>query len=90
MSFTETYNNADSDTMNLITKRLIAWNNDYTPYIKVVLAFIKILQHDINQAEQCTYIIHTKGKCSVKEADFQTLFKYKELLSDKGIECTIE
>ncbi|HAN38792.1 MAG TPA: Clp protease ClpS, partial [Chitinophagaceae bacterium] len=42
------------------------------------------------QAEQCTLIIHFKGKCAVKNGDYDTLKGMCDRITDRGIGATIE
>ena len=42
---------------------LIVYNDDVNSFDHVINALIKICKHEVEQAEQCTWIIHYKGKC---------------------------
>jgi ATP-dependent Clp protease adaptor protein ClpS len=70
-------------------RSLIVYNDDVNTFDHVIESLVKICKHDLVQAEQCTYIIHYKGKCDVKTGDFETLRPMCEALLDKGISAKI-
>ena len=41
------------------------------------------------QAEQCTWLIHFKGKCKVKEGSYSFLKPMREGITNAGINATI-
>lgn len=69
---------------------LIVHNDDYNTFDHVINTLVKVCKHDVHQAEQCTYIIHFKGRCAVKKGTFTTLKPMKEGINDAGISATIE
>lgn len=71
-------------------KDLIVHNDDHNTFDHVINTLIKVCKHEIHQAEQCTYIIHFKGKCAVKKGSFRELKPMKEGINDAGISATIE
>ena len=46
---------------------LVVFNDDINTFEHVAKILIKVCQHTPEQAEQCTLIIHYKGKCTVKK-----------------------
>ncbi|HCX24309.1 MAG: Clp protease ClpS [Flammeovirgaceae bacterium] len=71
-------------------KNLVVHNDNYNTFDHVINTLIKVCKHDTHQAEQCTYIIHYKGKCSVKNGSFTELKPMKDGITDAGIAATIE
>ena len=69
---------------------LVVFNDDYNTFDFVIESLIKICQHDPIQAEQCTFIIHYNGKCSVKDGSFNKLRPMCEALLDRGLSATID
>ena len=69
---------------------LIVHNDNFNTFDHVINTLIKVCKHEVHQAEQCTYIIHFKGKCAVKKGDFKELKPMKEAINDAGISATIE
>jgi ATP-dependent Clp protease adaptor protein ClpS len=71
-------------------KRLVVHNDEVNTFEDVIEALIDICNHTPDQAEQCTMIIHHKGKCSVKEGDEDILNDMRRKLVDIGIGATVE
>jgi ATP-dependent Clp protease adaptor protein ClpS len=56
----------------------------------VISALIDICEHDVLQAEQCTLMVHYKGKCDVKNGSLSYLRPMKNALVQKGLKATID
>jgi ATP-dependent Clp protease adaptor protein ClpS len=69
---------------------LILHNDEVNTFDYVIETLVNVCKMDTIQAEQCTYLVHYKGKCDVKKGDFDYLKPYKEALIDKGLEATID
>ena len=69
---------------------LVIYNDDVNTFDFVIDSLIKICQHERIQAEQCTFIIHYRGRCSVKDGDFPDLRPLCEALLERGLTATIE
>ncbi len=72
------------------TNKLIVLNDDVNTFEHVIITLMKICQHSAEQAEQCAVIIHTKGKCSVKEGSFEELVPLKTAITDAGLWAKID
>jgi ATP-dependent Clp protease adaptor protein ClpS len=68
---------------------LIVYNDDFNTFEHVIRTLIRVCQHTIEQAEQCTWIIHHKGKCTVKQGDFDFLKPMRDAICEVGIEARI-
>ncbi|MER3127501.1 ATP-dependent Clp protease adaptor ClpS, partial [Bacillus pumilus] len=55
------------------THSLIVWNDEVNTFEWVIDTLIEVCDHTLEQAEQCAYIIHTKGKYAVKHGDYESL-----------------
>lgn len=69
---------------------LIVHNDDHNTFDHVINTLVRVCKHDVHQAEQCTYLIHYKGKCAVKKGSIKELKPMKDALNDAGISATIE
>ena len=69
---------------------LIVYNHDFNTFEHVINTLIRVCKHEIEQAEQCTYIIHYKGKCAVKKCAYATLKPMREGITSAGIKAAIE
>lgn len=70
--------------------QLIVWNDEVNTFEWVIKALMEICGHSYEQAEQCSLIIHFKGKYSVKTGDYDTLNPMREGIVDRGINATLE
>lgn len=70
-------------------KDLMVYNDDFNTFDHVIKTLIKVCKHEIHQAEQCTYLIHYKGKCSVKKGAYEELKPFREGISSAGIKAAI-
>lgn len=68
---------------------LVVFNDEVNTFDHVIDTLIKVCRHERVQAEQCTYIIHFKGKCEVKKGSYKALKPMKDGILDKGISATI-
>ena len=73
-----------TDLMNLVV-----FNDDFNTFEHVIETLIKVCKHSTDQAEQCTWIIHFKGKCSVKTGSFEDLRPLRESICKAGIDAKI-
>ena len=73
-----------------VSHNLIVWNDEVNTFEHVINVLIKVCKHDKEQAEQCTILIHYKGKAQVKKGSYEKLKPMKEAILDAGINATIE
>ncbi len=81
-----------SDTCidDLLESKLVVFNDDVNSFEWVIECFINYLKHSSEQAEQCAWIIHEKGKCSVKNGTKEELLPIKVALTDAGLSAEIQ
>ncbi|PSR04638.1 MAG: Clp protease ClpS [Bacteroidetes bacterium SW_11_45_7] len=72
------------------SSKLIVHNDDVNTFDWVIESLVEICDHTQEQAEQCSLIIHFKGKAQVKEGSHDDLKPMKDGLTDRGISATIE
>jgi ATP-dependent Clp protease adaptor protein ClpS len=70
-------------------KDLIVFNDDFNTFDHVINTLVKICQHSYQQAEQCTWLIHYKGKCTVRTGTFSKLKPMRDSICDAGIDARI-
>jgi ATP-dependent Clp protease adaptor protein ClpS len=75
---------------DLIGVRLVVHNDDVNTFEWVIQSLMEICHHTEEQAEQCAYIIHTKGKYAVQQGARKMLYPKREQLVDRGINATLE
>ena len=77
------------DSSTLDPKDLVVFNDDFNTFDHVINTLVKVCKHSIEQAEQCTWIIHFRGKCSVKKGPFSQLKPMRDSICDAGIDARI-
>lgn len=71
-------------------KNLVVFNDEYNTFDHVIESLIKVCKHEVEQAEQCTWIIHFNGKCQVKKGVYDKLEPMCTALLDRGINAEIQ
>jgi ATP-dependent Clp protease adaptor protein ClpS len=69
---------------------LIVWNDHINTFDWVIETLIDICSHTSEQAEQCAWIIHTKGKYAVKDGTYDEMKPMCEAIVERGIGATVE
>ncbi|MBO6184400.1 MAG: ATP-dependent Clp protease adaptor ClpS [Chryseobacterium sp.] len=69
--------------------KLILHNDDIHTFDDVIEALIQICKHDPIQAEQCTMLVHFKGKCTVKTGSMDLLKPMHEKLIGRSLTSEI-
>jgi ATP-dependent Clp protease adaptor protein ClpS len=70
-------------------KDLVVFNDDFNTFEHVIGTLIKVCKHSPEQAEQCTLLIHYKGKCAVKKGSYEELKPMREAITEVGIDAKI-
>ena len=69
---------------------LIVWNDEVNTFDWVIQSLMEVCGHSQEQAEQCAFIIHFKGKYAVKNGTYDELKPACDAITDRGIGATIE
>jgi ATP-dependent Clp protease adaptor protein ClpS len=77
----------DVETIKLYA--IVVFNDDVNSFDHVIDTLIDVCEHSTEQAEQCTLIIHFKGKCAVKNGDFDELTPMRNAICERGISAEI-
>lgn len=70
--------------------KLVLWNDDVNTFDFVIECLIEICEHTLEQAEQCTILVHYKGKCTVKTGSMEKLKPMHEKLLSRGLTSEIQ
>lgn len=68
---------------------ILLFNDDVNTFDFVIDALIEVCEHTMEQAEQCTYLVHYKGKCTVKTGEYDELKPQCTSLLDRGLSAEI-
>jgi ATP-dependent Clp protease adaptor protein ClpS len=52
---------------------IVVFNDDVNTFDHVIETLISVCDHTPEQAEQCSLIVHYKGKCTVKTGEYKDL-----------------
>lgn len=79
----------DAEVIEIEEFDLVVFNDDYNTFEHVIETLVDVCGHSLHQADQCTHIIHFKGKCSVKKGDFDTLAPMRNDICRRGIAAEV-
>ena len=82
---------SSQDTLEAVEKdsELIVFNDEVNTFNHVINTLIRVCKHSNEQAQQCTLIIHFKGKCTVKTGPIEKLKSACQGILDAGIHAEI-
>ncbi len=70
-------------------QEIVLYNDDVNTFDWVIESLVDVCEHSAEQAEQCSIIIHYKGKCSVKSGTFKELEPRCKNLLERGLSAEI-
>ncbi len=79
----------DTEEITLDEKSIVVFNDDVNTFEHVIDTLIRVCKHSEEQAEQCTWLVHYKGKCAVKSGVFEILVPMKNAICEAGIDAKI-
>ncbi len=68
---------------------IILFNDEVHTFEFVINSLIDVCDHTSEQAEQCTYLVHYKGKCAVKTGEYDELKSRCTRLLNLGLSAEI-
>ena len=68
-----------------IENQIVLYNDEVNTFDHVIEMLIHACDHTPEQAEQCSLIVHYKGKCTVKTGPFEDLKPRFTLLINAGL-----
>lgn len=91
-SNTSTQENEAVDTLTMLEPpySLVVWNDEVNTFEWVIETLIAVCDHTQEQAEQCSYFIHYKGKYAVKQGEYDDLKPMCDAITERGIGATLE
>lgn len=70
--------------------KLVLFDDDVNTFDHVIISLMEICKHTMEQAEQCTMLVHYKGKCTVKTGSMELLKPMHEKLLSRGLTSEIQ
>jgi ATP-dependent Clp protease adaptor protein ClpS len=80
----------DTLLIDVKAKEIILHNDDVNTFEHVIVSLMDICDHDPIQAEQCAWLVHYTGKCSVKRGAFEVLRPMCDALCERGLSADIQ
>ncbi len=82
----------ETDVLTDVEKpcHLIMWNDEVNTFEWVIETLVDVCHHSTEQAEQCAWFIHTKGKYAVKNGSYDDLKPMCDTITERGIGATVE
>jgi len=68
---------------------IVLFNDDVNTFEHVIKTLIDVCDHTAEQAEQCSIIVHHKGKCTVKTGEYNELEPRCSKLLQAGLSAEI-
>ncbi|WP_430412253.1 ATP-dependent Clp protease adaptor ClpS [Kordia sp.] len=68
---------------------IVLYNDDVNTFDHVIQTLIYACDHTAEQAEQCSIIVHYKGKCTVKTGEYKDLKPRCSKLLEAGLSAEI-
>ncbi len=68
---------------------IVLFNDDVNTFDHVIETLIDVCEHTPEQAEQCSLIVHYKGKCTVKTGEYHDLKPRCTRLLQAGLSAEI-
>ena len=68
---------------------IVLYNDEVNTFDFVIDSLISVCDHTLQQAEQCTYLVHFKGKCTVKTGEIEDLKSRCSKLLELGLSAEL-
>lgn len=79
-----------TETVEKKENEIVVFNDEVNTFDHVIEMLMTTCEHDSLQAEQCTMLIHYKGKCGVKSGDYEDLEPRCTKLLEGGLSAEIQ
>ena len=89
-TYTDSHEETDTIALDDRGCSLIVWNDEVNTFEWVIETLIQVCGHSHEQAEQCSYFIHFKGKYAVKQGAYDELKPMCDAITERGIGATVE
>ncbi len=77
------------DTLEQNLNEIVLYNDDVNTFDYVIDTLIYACDHTPEQAEQCSILVHYKGRCTVKTGSYDELEPRCSMLLEAGLSAEI-
>lgn len=78
-----------TDEQVSFNNEIILYNDDINTFDHVIETLMRVCKHTAEQAEQCSILVHYKGKCTVKSGEYKDLKPQCTQLLEAGLSAEI-
>ncbi|MFZ0488828.1 MAG: ATP-dependent Clp protease adaptor ClpS [Salegentibacter sp.] len=78
-----------TDSKKKKENEIVLYNDDHNTFDHVIETLIYVCEHTPEQAEQCSLLVHYKGKCTVKTGPYPELKPRCSKLLEAGLSAEI-
>lgn len=79
----------EEEVLDLPLNEIVLYNDDVNTFDHVIDTLMYACDHTPEQAEQCSIIVHYKGKCTVKTGEYKELEPRCSMLLEAGLSAEI-
>jgi len=80
----------DAEALLSLENHIVIYNDDVNTFQFIEKTLQDVCGHTVEQSMQCSYLIHHKGRCSVKQGSYKKLKPLLEEILFRKITATIE
>jgi ATP-dependent Clp protease adaptor protein ClpS len=88
-SDTQTQEEVSLDLQLTPQHEIVLFNDDVNTFDWVISSLVEVCEHTFEQAEQCSVLVHYKGKCAVKTGEYDELESQCTELLNRGLSAEI-
>lgn len=89
-SETETLEKTEIQFETVSLREIVLFNDDVNTFDWVITSLIEVCEHSAEQAEQCSVLVHYKGKCGVSTGEYSELKPKCTELLNRGLNAEIQ
>ncbi len=70
--------------------QIVLFNDEYNTFDWVIKSLVDVCEHTTEQAEQCAWIVHFKGKYTIKSGPKEEMIERCIALLDRGLTAEVQ
>lgn len=70
--------------------QIVLFNDEYNTFDWVIKSLVDVCEHSTEQAEQCAWIVHFKGKYTIKSGIKEEMIERCIALLDRGLTAEVQ
>ncbi|WP_090756351.1 ATP-dependent Clp protease adaptor ClpS [Nonlabens sp. Hel1_33_55] len=89
-TYTQELPELDIEVAEKVENKIVLFNDEVNTFDHVIDMLVEACDHTAIQAEQCSLIVHYKGKCNVKTGEYSDLEPRCSMLLEAGLTAEIQ